>query len=294
MQPIEPLDYDEQKYDLSYELINTTMGALEGNLPHGFLTVEGRATSFGFRPPTMGTRKRLGAIAGRPKIKRIPGKHVCYWLANALLELAGEDWAAPASPDSKEEHKRALRVAKLTIGDVLFLMFAWQYHARPKGLPLSADSCGACGQSFHQVLVDLATLECVALPDDASEGNPPVARVALPQGFPHLDKEVGTVLVAPPKWVDVFWDLPAQQWTNRDLVRAHMIKAEVVGLDTAKLAILPMEAVDEMWPDDVDAIDGVASMITPSPILEIEVPCPRCQSVNRTVLDWQTPDFFGR
>ena len=74
----------------SLQLIKTTLGALAGELPHGFLEPDGAQTSYAFNPPTMGTRKRLGALKGRKDLAERPGMHTAYWLATALSHLDGQ------------------------------------------------------------------------------------------------------------------------------------------------------------------------------------------------------------
>ena len=287
--------------------MTTTLGELDGELPHGFLKPDGTPTTYAFNPPTVGTRKRLGALKARKDLAAKPGMHTAYWLATALSHLDGQAMA------STKLDAAALRVAQLTIGDVMHLLFAWQHWSRPDGLPLKATGCGVCGQPFDQITVDLGTLEVVRLPRDgdvypegheregepmesASADNPPLCRVGLHRGMPCRDEHVQTVMVAPAKWIDTIYKVGQGQLHNGQLLRAITLQAQIVAAaGVERMSRLPMEAIDELWPIDVEAIDAGAEEITPTPNLEVEVACPSetCSAVNRTVLDWQNPDFFG-
>lgn len=272
---------------VSYEPTETTMNALGDRLPHGLLTPEGAQRDFEFRPPTMGTRKQLGALKGRKDLSKRPGMFVAYWLAHALRSLCGRDLAA------MKEAEAALLVARLTYGDILYLIFRWQQLGAPDGLELPAEGCGKCGAPFSEVLVDVGTLTVGELPADASQANPPRARLGLTRGFPMGALKVSTVLLQPPTWMDTFWVLSTEQWSNTELIRAQLLKASVCGVDAAEVQAVPMSAIDELWPVDVRAIDEATSRVTPTPDLRIVVPCPECGTPNETALDWRSADFFS-
>ena len=63
--PIEPLEPGEIQISDSAQLRTTTLGELGDNLAHGLLGQGQRLTGYSFKPPTMGTRKRLGALRFR-------------------------------------------------------------------------------------------------------------------------------------------------------------------------------------------------------------------------------------
>lgn len=289
----------------AHELVRTTMGELGNNLPHGVLQPGGALTSFGFLPPTMGQKKRLGAVKARKDLRKYPGKLVAYWLAEALAELCGKDM----TKGSLDE--RALQVAKLPVGDVLYLLFAYQRIEKPDGFPLTATGCGVCGASFDSILVDLDSMVAFRLPRDGDEypeghdqageamtvataAEPPTCRVGLVEGFEYpKGKTVHTVLLRPATWLATWWPLGDGQVHNDELLRAKTIRAMIAGVDTCAAKVVTEAAIDELLPRDVHLIDEGAGLITPTLHLGIEVTCPDCLATNQAVLDWGDPAFFG-
>ena len=287
----------------SHELVTTSMGGLSGELPHGLLNETGARRSFRFRPPTMGTRKELGAVKVRKDLKSWPGKMTAYWLATALAELCGEAHGENIEDD-------ALRVASLPAGDVLYMIMVWQHHTNPEGLPLVGYDCGRCGERFDNVLVDLSTMTTTRLPRDGDvfpddherEGeamapsnrtDPPLARVGLKHGFPFPDGQiVKTVLVKPPTWSDSFWRMSRAQYENSEMITAFTLKATICGVDTCARRGVTDNAIDNIWPADVALISEAAGRVTPTPDVQILVPCPKCKQENITTLDWMSADFL--
>jgi len=290
------------------ELVPTTLGELGNTLPHGFLKDDGSPTTFEFNPPNMGTRKKLGALNLRKDLKKSQGKHTAYWLATALRELDGQKMS-----DLKLD-AAALKVARLSAGDVLYLTMAYQYQTTPDGLQLDANGCGVCGQAFDSITVDLADLDVLRLPrpgdvypedhDLAGEpmpvpttADPPRVRTRLRRGFEWpTGNQVHTVLVQPPTWSGTFWQVASTQMGNNMLLRAFTMKAAICGIEGSPAPKVTMEAIDQLWPFDVDAIDDAAEMVTPTPILAISVACPnpQCEAENHTMLDALDPVFSGR
>lgn len=283
-----PSDYeDAQLAGKPIPLRPTSLADLLGNLPHG--TLQEGGTPYTFRPPNLGTQKRLGAVAGNVELQKRPGRLAAYWLATALDSLAGEPMSGKADAD-------ALRVARLPIGDLLTLMFAWQREAHPEGLALPGSSCGTCGADFGTVRVNLDTLQVNALPEGVGLERRPTALVGLHRGFPFpKDRIVRSVVVRPPAWIDTLWDVGRDGWNNPALIRARMFRAAIAAVDTIPAPSVPEAALDELWPQDADLLDDAIGQVSPGPDLEVFVDCPSpgCGERNRTILDWRTPGFFS-
>ena len=301
----EMLPAEPDAIHLSHTLVRDTLGAMAGTLPHGFLKPDGGLTFYSFKRPDMHLRTRLGSLKERKDLQQYPGKHTAYWLALALADLDGE--ALPLKPE-----QAALKVAQLTVGDILFLLFAWQHQSSRKGLQMSASGCGVCGASFDSIRVDLGTMEVLRAPragDTYPEGHeragkpcdlvtpdtPLRARVGLYDPMPWDDAAIQTLLLGPARWIDTFYKLGAGQLRNNDVLKAAIIRAQIVQMLGCPLPRPTSDMVGRLLPDDVNLIDEAAGQITPSPDLQVEIACPNetCSATNTTVLDWQSPAFFG-
>jgi hypothetical protein len=283
---IEPLS-PPGTVEIAHDLERISAADLGSYLPCGFPKDDGARTSFAFLPPTMGQRKRLQEVVGRKEIKRWPGRVTAYWLARALEHLDGKPMAEYGTQDAQ-----ALAVARLSAGDVLHLMFAWQRLAHPKGFPVSIDACPRCGEAWGRVLVDLSTLDVHVRPVAATRADPLVARLALPDGLPGPGGRVSTVLLRCPTWLDTFWTLTETQWSNSETIRCTMFKGAIIGTDAA-VPMLTDAMLDELMPEDCNALDEALDRISPTPDLQIDVSCPRCEESTSVGLNWRQADFLG-
>lgn len=269
----------------AYDLVKTTIDDLGTALPHGPLTH--RPTTVEFHPPTMGVQKRQGALRTRKDLAKRTGKMIPYFLAVAIK-------SAPGLGLTGDLDKDALAIARLTVGDVLHLLCLWQRVSRPKGLEIGVPGgCTSCGTEIGSVHVDIGTIEVTALPTEASPENPPIARVGLHLGFPLQGKTVRTVLLKPAAWIDSFWGLTDEQWANPVLWRAASFQGSIIGNDVIDMPKIPMSALDELMPDDMDLIDEALAEISPTADLSVDVECPECKATVQTAVDWMNPDFFG-
>lgn len=273
------------------ELGTRTLGEAEGELPLGLFDPEaGHVRTFRFNPPIMRTKQALGALKARKDLRKHPAKFISYYLAEALAELGPWDMNA-------DRLKAAARVGRLSFGDTIYLLFAWQSVNRPGGFSLAGSGCGQCGNDFDSVKVDVGSLEVSTLPETDADGNPwnhtnpPLAVVGLKRGAPFGKDRVETLALTPAPW-SVLWGLGDVAFQNPDLRTALMIKGAGIGNDANDATTLPKTVVDELWPEDVDAIDNALGLITPTPDLRIEIECPECSARNQDVLDWSRPDFF--
>lgn len=282
--------------EANVELRATTLAELGQDLPHGLWHPQhGYLRSATFRPPLMGLQKQLGALRTRKDLRNHPGRYAAYYLATAMATLGSVDLAA------MKEDARALLVAALPIGDVLYLLLRYQFEVHEDGLRMPGATCGACGHEFERIRMDVATVACSLLPETDRDGqalglqNPPRARVALRRGLPWpKDGRAMTVLVRPVSWLDAHWNLQMSEWLNPGLMAAHLIRAGICGADSAAVpAMLPVDVVDELWPVDHELIDEAMDRITPSPEMRLEVDCPACRKTNEMPINWRDPDFFG-
>lgn len=314
MQPAEP-----GTIHCDLELVLDTMGDMLGTLPHGFLNEEGTATTYEFNRPNMKVRRLIGALDLNKKLQRHPGKKTCALLAICLKMLDGK-----IISDMKAATAELL-ISRLTTGDVMYLLFAWQNVMSPDGMMLGAAGCGVCGESFDRISVDLETMDVYRLPrigdvyptvygddhPDAGEahpkagaamevptlGNPPIARVGLKDGMVHGKDEVilQTLLLKPALWVDTFYRIGAGQLQNKELIRAYTLQGMIFAALGTPLPRLPMDTIDELMPWDVEQLDDAGGQITPTLMLRVIVECPKksCGHHNEHILDWANPVFGG-
>lgn len=276
------------------ELVARTLGDKPGELPLGLFDPDaGHVRSFEFNPPIVGTKKKLGALKVRKDLRKNPAKYVSYYLATALSSLGPWDLN-----DCKIE-EAARRVGSLSMGDTIYLLFAWQAVTKPDGFNLVGSGCGQCGHDFGEVKIDPGTLRVDELPELDRDGNPwtasnrPLAVVGLARGarFASSDQEpVRTVAVSSSPW-SAIWHLGDAAFQNPDLRTALVIRGSIVGNDRNDAGATEF-LVDHLWPEDVNRIDAALSTITPTPDLRVEVQCPHCEALNQDVLDWTRPDFF--
>lgn len=264
----------------------TTLNDLAGTLP-------GTGQSYRFKPPTVGTRKQLGMVQANQELAKYPARLAAHYLATALLDLGGQDLSA-MKPDAA-----ALAVAALPVGDVVALSLLWKGAGHPRGVNIGESRCGACNADFAEILVKLGELEAKAAPVDAGAGGARrledlVASVGLFQGFPYPTGKVArTVLVRPPRWIDTWWNLGRAGWNNPELIKAGLLRASIVAVDTGPVAILPETAIDGIWPEDQELIDHALDGITPGPVTTVSVTCPACKADNEAAIDWMAVGFTG-
>lgn len=274
------------------ELALRALGDAPNTLPLGLFHGEaGHVSTFEWNPPVVRTKKRLGALKARKDLKRHPAKFVSYYLATALSKLG------PWDLNALKVEEAARLVSLLSFGDTIYLLFSWQGINQPDGFKLVGSGCGQCGQPFDEVLVDAGSLEVSQLPPTDVDGNPwtatnrPLAVVGLSKGAPFGPETVKTLGLSPAPW-NVLWSLGETAFTNPDLRAALMIKGSGCANDANDATVIPDGLVDELWPQDVQAIDNALGLVTPTPDLRIVVPCPNCGAENQDVLDWSRPDFF--
>lgn len=270
------------------ELINTTMGELGDQLPHGILLPDGSlARRFTLNRPKLAIQKRLGQLRTDGRLRERPGEHACHWLSIALESLEGHDL------DKLSRTEAATLLGKLTAGDVIYLLYRWQRLARPEGVSLGECTCGHCGQIMGEVVADLDSMGVVAVPPEHRGGV--TARVGLEVGIPLSGQTVRTVVVRAPSWLGSYWRMRRQTWDNSELATSYMLQAAIVGTDVSDADAVPQESVDELEPIDQRLIDRALDKITPTLDLRLTVPCPagHCGRINEVSLDWRGLDFFG-
>lgn len=262
------------------KLTTITMGELGDRLPQGLADM---ANTFTLKRPTNKVRRALGAITGQKALAENPGRMICHWLAEAVATLHGETLAGSIAA-------KALKIAQLPAGDVMYLIFAWKRNASRRGLRIGGAACGACDQKWGDVRVKLDTLEVSVL----EAGADPTAVIGLYDPWPWgSDSEVSSVAIRAPIWMDCYWDLSVSGWRNSQLVQSRIFRASIKGVDCAELpGFIPDASLDEMMPDDEELIDEALGQITPTLDMTIEVKCPGCGKVNHTVLDWMAQGFL--
>lgn len=283
---------DRGTYRVSYALARRTLGDLGDALPHGLADGGEALRTFGLRRPTMGLQKQVGALRQDATLAKRPGALLVRFLARVLSHLGGRDLG------SLDDARAAELVGRLTVGDVLFLGFAWQRARHPRGLPLGDVDCGSCGRALGDVRVDLDSLEVTVVDSDRDllRGAPrAVVRLWEPIPLPS-GKLVDLVEVRSPAWGAAFGRLAADSFgRNRALMQARTFAASIAGARAGEddLVGLPESALDELMPDDVKLLDEAIEAVTPSLDLGIEVACPHCGASNRTTLDWQSEAFYS-
>lgn len=272
-----------------HELEKTTMGELGDRLPNGSSGIGKELAGCAFHAPNLGTLRRVGELKARKDLT-LPGKRAAYSLARVLTELEGVEFG------KRKEELDALDVARLPVGDVLYLAFRWQFHKEPDGLQLTNQGCSTCGASYPEIEVDLSGLEVDTRPHGLEE--PLRVRVGLRRGFDNVDgSRVSTVLLQSPTWLQTFWGLGQEGWGNPDLIRSWTFKAAICGTDAPHEGIRPtisMREVDQLYPVDARLIEEALATVIATPDLQVQLPaCPKCGAKTLVGLDWTDPGFFG-
>lgn len=262
------------------ELETLPLSELSDRLPYGAALSE---PTFLFSPPTFGTRKKQGAVRTRKDLARHPARATIYWLVAALRRLGGVDLPA-------KEDEAALVVAKLSFGDVLFLLLRWQVESYPDGYPVGAASCGHCGGEMAGIRIDLG-----AAPITIRKGGAGAVavEVGLRRGFPVGRGTVKVVRLEPPTFF-ALWNLGTEGWANPEALRGKLLADAIVATDLEGIDRVPEAALDELWPEDLALVDEALAAITPTPDLEVEVPCPHCGGKNSTTIEWRNIPFGAR
>jgi len=276
---------------VSFELVETTLGELEGQLPHGFLTADGSRREVVFERATVALAKKRGELKQDQGLVKKTGQLFAHWLGMSISRLGQHDLAG-----ERNMKQRALKVAELTFADFLFLMIAYHRAAKPGGYAMKGLSCGICGIDWPEVNVKFDTLKVSALPPDASLANPPLVRVGLHHGFEYPKGEtVRTVLLKPPSFMTSVWPLTAQEWDNTVALGAALIEASVVQVDTVdigKFMKLPPGIIDTWMEEDLNLCNEALGRITPTLDLRLDVQCPSCGELNEALVDWRSPGFM--
>lgn len=279
------------------ELIATTIGAQGNQLPLGlFETEHGRIVEFEFNPPIMKWKKKLGQLKTRKDLRQQPGRLVSYWLAVALARLG------PYDLNKLGLDKAAQVTARLSFGDVLFLLFRWQFVEDESGLKIPGDACGACNKSFEAVRIQADSIELTCLPDRDTDGrewsweNQPASVVGLAKGMPHKTKElkevqIRTLLLQAPTWIDSFWKLTQDNWGNNDLRAWYLLRSATRAHDVDDRPIADA-SFDELWPADIGRMDQALALVTPTPTMAVDVICPQCEALNEVPIRIDSPGFF--
>jgi len=263
-------------------LESSTVNAMFGMLPMGIETPSGIVSSYTFRPPKMGVQKRLGEIKARRDLIKRPGRLIAYFLGAALASLNGEDMSI------LDEDEAALRVARLPVGDVFYLLYAHYAMSNRRGFRLDGFACGSCGAGFDAIRVDVGGIEVTRIPP--GQDRHPTARIELFEGFPFRGETATSVTVRPPVWVDTFWSLSASQFNNAAIISASIIKGGIVEVNGQHQTVTA-EELDELWPEDASLIEDALGLITPSTDQVVEIVCPTCGSKQHTDVPWQDLAF---
>lgn len=276
--PILPLPHTDAPH-VEAQLQNSTLGALGARLPESGLT-------FTMRAPTMGVQTRIGALRSRKDLKGRVGRLTAYALALALEELGGQT----CGTDGRALDEAALRIAQLSIGDVLYLSLYRKMLAEPDGISLEGGACPKCAAEFGTVTVPL---EDVAVAVAAPGSDPPRARVGLRHGIPLPNgARIRTVLLRPPVWADTFWLLTAEAAENPQLLRILVLKSAICGNDLNDAPTLLREILEEMTPADAARLEAVLEEITPTPDMRVEVACPKCGAEAASAINWSDGSFL--
>lgn len=276
---VEPLAPGERRAKTNLQTVS--LAELGDRLPFG--GPEGRELTL--RPPVFGVRKKQGAVKGRKDLQRHPGRLTIAWLLPAIASLQGQPVEAEKEPEN------ALRLSRLSFGDVLYVMMRWQVLSYPEGWPIGDATCGLCGGELRGIRVDLNEIPITALPEDGVEA--PTIEVGLRRGFAVGSRgTVKALRLRPPSWTAVY-NLGTEGWANGEVMRSKLLADAICGTDIEGLERVPEEALDNLWPEDLTILDEALETITPTPDMEIEVDCPHCQGKNSTKIDWKDPGFFS-
>lgn len=273
----------------SLSLPETTLAELGDLLPHGLVDGATLHRTFRLRRPTMGLQKQVGALRSDAAAARRPGTMFLRFLALVVESIGSVDVGALKAGPAEE------LLGRLTVGDTLYLGFAWQRARSPRGMPLGAIDCGGCGQSLSAVRVDVGTLATTHLPVDLAAADLPRAEVALWEPLPRsAGAPVDSVTVRSPAWGLAFGRLGVEGFRNGAAMQSRTFAAAIVGARAGgqELAGVSEAQLDELLPDDVRLLDDAIASVTPTLDLTVEVACPHCGAVNRDKLDWQTEGFF--
>lgn len=274
--------------EVSHALESTTMAELGDVFPCGFDKPDGAPTSFAFRTPNMGVRRSLGEIRSRKDLQKFPGRATAYWLARALASLDGRPMESYGTEDA-----RALAVAALGVGDVLYAMLSWHRLCHPRGFPVAGAACRFCGKAWESVLIDLGTLDVKRRPQAATQAEPLAARLALRSPLELPDsRKIGTLFLVPGSWLAVFWNVTRLGWENPENILGNTFRAALAGSDVVPM--VPPDLVDQLMPDDCDALDAAIDEITPTPDMLTDVTCPECEHESRLAVNWRSADFLGQ
>lgn len=268
------------------ELATATLEDLGDVLPHG-LAVDGQLErAFVLRRPTMGLQKQVGGLRADATLAKRPGALYLRFLG-LVVEQLGTQRLGDLKPGVADE-----LLGRLTIGDVLFLGYAWQRACAPRGLSLGQVDCGGCGSPLGDVRVDPGSLEVTHLP--VAQLRPPETALRLYDPIPVGTRTVVALRLRPPLWGVAYGRIGPESFANPAAVQARAFVSAVSAAlcaDGTEIPGLTEAALDELMPDDVRAIDAALGALTPTLDLAVEVECPACGKLNRDTLDWRSPGF---
>lgn len=281
----------------SHTLVEEKVGNILGTCPGGIVGPEGSVTPYVVKPPNVGTKRALGALRARKDLQDKHGRHVAEWVATALGSLGGEDLGDPRTAG-------ALKVCKLTVGDVLYLTLAVKLFSPEDGLPLPTQSCSNCGHEIKGARAPASGLEVLRWPRTKEEGgpvsqsNPPMVRVGLRYGVELAPGRVAkTLLLRSPTWGEVMWALPPASWSNPVDIAIATVRGACCGceLDDVPLnsgARLTMAQIESMHEADLELAEEAVSRLAPRAQYVAEVDCPECGVPNIFGVDWKDAVFF--
>lgn len=263
-------------------------------LPMGLFGPEGRQRDCAFRRPTMGLRRRIGALKTRKDLRHKLGLFISAYVTTACSVIAGQDL------DKLSEAQRMLLVGRLSVGDVLWLMAAVQFGADPEGVSLEDRVCGACGGELGAIQLDLSGLRVDVLPDSDPDGrpysveHPPAVQVVLRDGIPYKGQTIRRVQMQPPVWGRTFAAVKNELLNNNVVLEQLLFRSAIRQVDiNPHLKELPQPVLDELMPHDTRLLNAGVEAVSASPDFRVEFICPFCGAEQTEVLPWNDARFFS-
>lgn len=241
---------------------------------------------FTFRPPTLETARRRGALVPA-RVEKLPGEFVAYRLAADLATLSGV-----VVGDDLPSAVQTIRT--LPWSSVLYMVFCSMQNARRGSAYVEEDvQCPRAGCGAKQDLrLDIGRMRVRAWEPRAAM---PRMDVDLEDGFKFPgESRVKSVLIEPAPW-DALFGYGAGELSRPQEMTAAFIARAIVGVDTVpnQATRVAPAILGQMLSHDVSMLDESHMLLSGGPIAMLNAPCRRCKELIFVPINWWAPDFFS-